>query len=117
MMRRMTGGRLGDLIPVTDTNRFEARPSIVCDASNRAWFAPVVVPDSDGLLDGRPALVTCATNGALYTVYSSDGRNHDFGQPVQYKLFVDPIAWVRGQAPAPALASEAAHPAAGNAAP
>ena len=43
--------------------------------AGNAWTAPVLLPDSDGLLDNRPALATGAPGGPLYLIHSSDGRS------------------------------------------
>ncbi|MFQ6132780.1 MAG: TolB family protein, partial [Armatimonadota bacterium] len=40
-----------------------------------AWSPPILLPDTDGLLDGRPPLLTSAT-GNLLVLSNTDGRQH-----------------------------------------
>lgn len=39
LLRRMQNGSLSPIVPVANSPRFEARPSLVCDGQSRAWVA------------------------------------------------------------------------------
>ncbi len=47
-MRQVTSGKLGGVIAVAETARFEARPSLVCDNNNRVWVAWEEAPEGWG---------------------------------------------------------------------
>src|SRR5262249_13950050 len=60
---------------------------------------PVVVPESDGFLDGRPTLLPGV--GGLWMVQSADRRSQPLTGNPRYGITVSALDWVRGL-PAPA---------------
>ncbi|MBV9468148.1 MAG: hypothetical protein JOZ57_02750, partial [Abitibacteriaceae bacterium] len=82
--------------------------SFVTSYDGNAWTPAAPAPQSDGLLDVRPAFVSSGPGGALYMVHSADGRNHAFGTDPRYEIYISPIAVNAGtaQAATPQLIAE-----------
>lgn len=79
MLRRIDGGAFGPVINVTDTPKFEARPSVVCDSANRVWVAWEEAPSLWGKDYGH--FSTDPNIGVkLYTGHTINVRCYEGGQ-------------------------------------
>jgi hypothetical protein len=78
--------------------------SCVTTYDGDAWTPAQIVPDSDAVLDNRPAIVP-ASNGQVALIHASDGRSHAFGTTPRYDLYLALVSLETGSA-APQLVAD-----------